>query len=129
MTSAILRIDGPAADAGRLSWIPRNRLLRQWRAGDVQRRGRVSAEPGFNVLIAEGENVAELLAEAERNLSSIAEDLEQLIRSGASGELDIGLMLNVRNGSSLSLALSPSLLELLGRCGIKLVVSVYPSAD
>jgi hypothetical protein len=38
-------------------------------------------------------------------------------------------MLNVRNGSSLSLALSPSLLELLGRCGIKLVVSVYPSAD
>jgi hypothetical protein len=84
MTSAILRIDGPAADAGQLSWIPRNRLLRQWRAGDVQRQGCVSAEPGFNVLIAEGENVAELLAEAEHNLSSIAKDLEQLIRTGAS---------------------------------------------
>jgi hypothetical protein len=73
--------------------------------------------------------VVDLIAEAERNLSSIAKDLEQLIRAGASGDLDIGLTLNVRNGSTLSLALTPSFLEVLGRCGIGLVVSVYPSAD
>jgi hypothetical protein len=129
MTSAVLRVDGPVADTAQLSWIPRNRLLRQWRAGDVQRQGRVATAPGFNVLIAEGENLAELLAEAERNLTPIADDLEKLMAAGASGDLDIGLMLNVGDGSTLSLALAPSLVELLGRCAIGLVVSIYPSSD
>lgn len=123
--SAVLRVSGPRIDIDEcLRWLPQGRVEAVWRAGETGLRGRKIAESGFNLLLAESEDVREGLREAADVFLKMAPQIRELIREGASADVDFALFVGAMEMRSI--AVPPSLLAMLPESGVGLVVSAYP---
>ena len=124
----VLRVQGEHLDLDQcLRWIPEIYLESQWRVGSMRVGGRVNATSGFALLLSEDENEEQMVETAKTVFQEVAARITELVESGATAELDLGLMIT-GNGSQ-SVKFGPEFLELLQRSGVSLIVSAYPCSD
>jgi hypothetical protein len=124
----VLRVQGPQLDLDQcLKWIPETSIEAQWRVGSKRIGGKVNTTSGFTLLLGEGENHRRALEAAIAAFHRVAARVAELIQSGASAEVDCGLM--VTAGGSQSVEFAPEFLRALEQAGVSLVVSAYPCSD
>jgi len=127
-TTVVLRVSHARLDLDAcLTWLPSSRLDRVWRAGERYLRDKVHDTSGFSVLLAEGLARGSVVQDAVDAFLVLAEPIAELMRGGAAGEVDFGLLLDESSGV-LSLRLAPAAAAVFERAGVTLVVSAYPTS-
>lgn len=125
--TAVLRVGGLIDIDKCLVALPQGRVEHVRRAGTLNRRGEVHTTSGFNFLLSEVEHAPELVKEAMETFSQVASQIDRLIRSGATAEVDFALF--IRAGGSRSIRIDPSVLAAFAQHGVSVVVSAYPCSD
>jgi hypothetical protein len=82
---------------------------------------------GFNLLLADADDKKEALVAAERQLSSVKENVRRLVDAGNSASVDIGI--DVLQNAPQSVTLGADFLLCVMEAGAKLVFSAYPCSD
>jgi hypothetical protein len=124
---AVLRICGLCLDVDEcLKWISTQTLTHVWRVGDVPPVGAPSTTSGFNLLLSDADD-RRVVPEAVDALRSIAPQVSELIRRGASGEVDFEMF--VAPDEPMSIVLEPTVLQTISEVGVGIVVSAYPVAQ
>lgn len=124
--TAVLRASGPHLDVDRsLAWLPADRLEKVWHVGDKRHLGKVATTSGFNFLLSDAEDREQLVREAVTTFLTVAEHVAELIRAGATAEIDFALFVDA-NGSK-SIAFEPATLRAIEQHGVRVVVSAYPA--
>ena len=129
MSVAVLRISGARFDVDRFV---QNYVITpdtSWRGGVSDSVGRVRANSGFNLTIADAPSTDTLVSQMTSWLQQNEDALEALAMEGASGIVDIGLTVGTSDQFTASVVLSPTELALLNRLGLGLSVSAYPASD
>jgi hypothetical protein len=129
MVTVVLRIQVPDIDPEQLSWLPRERLQRIWKKGEARGGLSVNKASGFSVLLSEHDDPTDATVAASTTLAAIAAPITELVREGARGEVDWGVMIERDATAAQSIRLSPEMLRLVERCGLEAVVSIYPCSD
>lgn len=125
---AVLRVSGPGIDIDEcLRWLPEERLEHVWRVGEQELQGGKNADSGFNLLLTESEHVQDGIREAADVFQEMSPRVRELIRDGASADVDFGLFVGAME--MCSIAVPASFLAMLSESGVGLVVSAYPVDD
>lgn len=128
MISAVLRVGGAHLDVDDcLRWLPEEKVDAVWRAGEPHPRRGVRAESGFNLLLAEGDDAGRVADEAARAFAAIASRIEELIRAGASAEVDFGLFIS--EGRDVSIRFEPQIVHAFAQRFVTILVSAYTCSD
>jgi len=130
MATVVLRVDGPNLDLEQCrTWLPEASVQNIWRVGDKLRgKGDASsATSGFTLLLAEADDNAVAIVDAQNALARHADQIAGLVAGGTSVEFDIGVM--VAASGSQSVRLGRELLAGIYRSGVELVVTAYPCSD
>ena len=124
----VLRVQGPQLDLDEcLKWIPEGSLEAQRRVGSKRIGGKVNTTSGFTLLLCEGENHRRAIEIAMTAFQRVAARVAELVQSGATAEVDCGLM--VTGDGSQSVEFTPEFLRVVEQAGVHLVVSAYPCSD
>ena len=125
---AVLRVCGPELDLDRcLGWIPTGALERAWRVGDRTGKGEASTTSGFVVVMSDTEDRQQLVKEALATFLRIAPKIRALVETGASADMDFGLMVGPVLPSALSF--EPAFLRALEENKVRLLVTAYPTSE
>ena len=100
-----------------------------WRAGVPDRVGRVRAESGFNLTIADEPSGAALVRHVCEWVETNKMALRSLEESGAAAEIDVGLSVGASGRFTASVRFRRSDLALLAECGLNLCFSAYPTSE
>jgi hypothetical protein len=126
--TAVLRVHGADLDVDRcLAWLPADRLDKVWHGGEKGHRGKVATTSGFNLLLSDSEDREQLVREAVTTFLTVAEQVAELIRGGATGEIDFALF--VEPMQMRSIVFEPETLRTIEQHGVRVVVSAYPCAE
>jgi hypothetical protein len=125
--SIVLRVSGArlVLDACE-SWIPKERLEASWVPGQQQGR-RVVTTSGFNLLLADDEQLDASIASARDVLGGLAKPLGDLADAGVSIVVDVALF--VYAGRPTSVSMPPEFLAAVLAARATLAVSAYPTSD
>jgi hypothetical protein len=121
---AVAEVDGVDAWLARFSAV---NIERAWRAGERDLRGRVSSTSGVIIVLSEAEDGRALVREAATAFADLAPLLAEMVREGATAEIDFALF--VSGAGSRSIAFEPATVRLIQECGVRIVVSAYPCAE
>jgi hypothetical protein len=128
MSVAVFRAAGAGFDS--VKFVAAHRIVCDavWRAGDADRRGRISTTSGFNALVAKCGTPSELglasavwMREHQIMLASLAE-------AGAEARLDLALFVG-GGRPAVSVTFGQELLGLCVQLGVALEVSAYATSD
>ena len=126
--TAVLRVDGPELDVEECrKWLPEGSLECVWQVGEKSRRGEVRTTSGFNLVLSESENPRELVRETLRVFAVVAGRVADLVRGGATAEIDFALFVTARGPESL--ILGPEVLRRIEQHGVGVTVSAYPCSE
>jgi hypothetical protein len=128
MSSAVLRAAGATFDAAGFAAAHHLVCDAVWRAGDVDRRGRVATTSGFNTLVTEAATSSDLVLACGAWLREHETMVVALSVAGAESSLDVALFVSTAHPAR-SVALSPELLELCVHLGVAIEVSAYATSD
>lgn len=90
MATSVLRVSGPIDIDECFSWLPQDRLEAVWRRGETW-LGREHPISGFNLRLAESDDVSEGAQEAMETFRKLAPRIRELVRPGASADVDVAL--------------------------------------
>jgi hypothetical protein len=126
--SAVLRVGGALLDVDRcLEWISEDKLEKVWRVGERGHLGKVKTTSGFSLLLSGAEDGQHVVREAVAAFLGVAQQVGDLVRAGATGEIDFALFVSAKR--SRSIVFEPSILRVIEQYGVKIVVSAYPVAE
>ena len=125
MRLAVLRASGPNWDAK--AFLQQHHLHTDavWLAGD-RYAGRLRAESGFNLTIADAASCSELVEQIGAWLRQNDAILQALARAGVPGELDVGLGAEGPDEFDVGVRFGPGDLSILAESGTALVFTAYP---
>lgn len=124
----VLRVYGSHIDVEAcMQWLRPYQVEEVWRVGDIDLLGRTSGTSGFNVLLHESEDPKDGLQEAMIRFGEMSSEIEELVRAGASAELDIGIFIGA--SSPRSIEIGASTMSAISRVGATVVFTAYPVSD
>lgn len=94
--TAVLRVFGDHLDVDQCrAWLPADRLDAVWRAGEKGYLGKVATTSGFNLLLSDSEDREQLVRETVTTFLTVADRVAELIKGGATGEIDFALFFDI----------------------------------
>jgi hypothetical protein len=128
MTTAVLRVSGPELDLDKcLKWIPHASLELSWRVGEKKRNGEIRTTSGFNLLLGDGKDSSKVVEDTMKAFRIVASPLGQVVRSGASAEIDFALY--IQRFQDQSILLPPEFMILVAEHAVSVIISGYPCSD
>lgn len=128
MSLAVFRAAGASFDSVKFVAAHRIECDAVWRAGDADRRGRISTTSGFNALVAKAGAPSELVVACTAWMRERQIMLAALAEAGGEARLDLALLVGGGH-PAMSVTFDRDLLGLCVQLGVALQVSAYATSD
>ncbi len=129
MNLAVLRVEGKGYALNSLLDTLRRKPDAEWKAGELRRRGGKYEESGFTLTIADVTTPHDMVIAVRQFLTECNEQAVFFSAQGLTAELSVGVTVGDTAQFVASIELTSGDLSMIGRLGLALSVTAYPTSD
>ena len=129
MNLAVLRVEGRSYALNSLLGMLRRKPDAEWKAGELRRRGGNYEDSGFTLTIADATTPHDMVIAVRQFLTECNGQAVFFSAQGLTAELSVGVTVGDTAQFVASIELTSGDLSMMGRLGLALSVTAYPTSD